>query len=210
MTEDNFKVEVVGDLTEDEAHKFVYGDGVGGGWAGIINDLSDSVQVPVGAEEQWPAIYERCGGNISRLRQFEFNAGLKKTWSEGLQTVVAGPLEEVNRGFSPSIYIVRGGEAPLWTGAQWKMVLEKIITAPHHAVLASEVKEALGNGDEKLGSKILLSMLKYNLLTLRPYSRLARDLPEEVYGEKKAPVVTLHSAAHEWCAKALLEDSRTC
>lgn len=61
MTEDKFKVQVLGDLTEEEAQRYFYGDGVVGGWPGIA--------VLTGADKLWPAIYERCGGNIGLLRQ---------------------------------------------------------------------------------------------------------------------------------------------
>lgn len=121
---------------------------------------------------------------------------------------MTGPLEAVVRGFKPEVYIVKGGEAPLWTDDQWKMVLEIITTAPHHAVLASKLEEELEKGSAMKGSKILLSMIKYNLLALRPQSALARDLPQEVYGsgKKKTPLVTLPLPAHVWAAKVVLED----
>lgn len=193
ISEDKLEVEVVGDLTEEEAHKFVYGDGVAGGWPGIIR-------------EQWPAIYERCGGNIGLLQQCVAGATRWGNWDAGLNAVVTGPLEAVSRGFKPKVYIVKGGEAPLWTKDQWKIVLERITRAPHHAVLASEIEEELGKGCDRGGDEILLSMVKYNLLALRPPSDLARDLPREVYGRNRAAVVTLPLPAHAWAAKVLLED----
>jgi hypothetical protein len=206
MTEDKFKVEVLGDLTEEEAQKFVYGDGVAGGWPGIINIRSGTRAAPNGANEQWPAIYERCGGNIGLLKQCVAEAQLIGNWDAALQGVVAGPRSEIVRGFEPEVYIVKGGEAPLWTAQQWKMVLERITTAPHHAVLVSEIKKELEKGSDKKGSEILLSMVKYNLLALRPWSVLARDLPQEVYGKKRTLVVTLPIPAHVWAAKDVLED----
>ncbi|KAG7674368.1 hypothetical protein KSW81_000028 [Nannochloris sp. 'desiccata'] len=163
MTEDKFRVEVLGDLTEEEAEKFMYGDGV---------------------------------------------CGRVACWGSALQAVVAGPVGAIIQGFEPEVYIAKGGEAPLWTDVQWRMVLERITTSPQHAVLASELKEELGKGSEKKGSEILLSMVKYNLLALRPPSTLARDLPQEVYGsgKKKTTVVTLPLPAHVWAAEVVLED----
>lgn len=35
-------------------------------------------------------------------------------------------------------------EPPLWTAPQWKMVLERITTTPHHAVLRRELEEVVG------------------------------------------------------------------
>ena len=48
-------------------------------------------------------------------------------------------------------------------------------------------------------------MVKYDFLTLRPYSTLARDLPEEVYGKEKTPVVTMPSGLYLCAAKRLLK-----
>jgi hypothetical protein len=141
-------------------------------------------------------------------------AQLIGNWNDALQGVVAGPRSGIVRGFEPEVYIVKGGEAPLWTAQQWKMVLERITTAPHHAVLVSEMKKELERSipwswpwsKRVTGSEILLSMFKYNLLALRPWSVLARDLPREVYGKKKTLVVTLPLPAHVWAAKDVLED----
>ena len=185
MTEDKFRVEVVGDLTEEEAEKFMYGDGVAGGWRGIVNDSFTTKEELVEAKNQWPEIYQRCGGNIGLLQQCVDARELKGTWASALKNVVVGPRRAVLRGFEPEIYIVKGGEAPLWTDVQWRMVLERITTAPHHAVLASEIEIELGEG----GEDVLLSMVKYNLLALRPPSTLARDLPQEVYGVGNDDVV---------------------
>ena len=59
----------------------------------------------------------------------------------------------------------------------------------------------LGKGDQERGKLILLSMVEYNLLALRPDSELARDLPEEVYGGDEDEVVTFISPAHAGSAK---------
>jgi hypothetical protein len=205
MTEDKFKVDVLGDLTEEEAQKFVYGDGVTGGWPGIINIRSGTKEVPDGANEQWPAIYERCGGNIGLLKQCVAEAQLFGNWDAALQGVVAGPRRQIVQGFKPEVYIVKGGDAPLWTAQQWKMVLERSTTAPHHAVLLDELENELEKGSDKKGSEILLSMVKYNLLALRPFTTLAHELPQEVYGDDEEDVVTLPIPAHVWAAKAMVK-----
>ena len=208
MTEDKFGVEVLGDLTKEEAEKFMYGDGVAGGWRGIVNDSFNMEEDLARAKDQWSEIYQRCGGNIGLLQQCVAEArDLKWNWDSALQKVVAGPLGAVIQGFEPEVYIQKGGEDPLWTDVQWKMVLERVTTAPHHAVLASELKKELEKGSEKRGSEILLSMVKYNLLALRPPSTLARDLPQEVYGNDGVieTVVTLPLPAHVWAAKAVLK-----
>ncbi|KAH7619809.1 hypothetical protein NADE_008093 [Nannochloris sp. 'desiccata'] len=207
MTEDKFEVEVLGDLTEEEAEKFMYGDGVAGGWRGIVNDSFKTKEDLANAKDQWSEMYQRCGGNIGLLKQCVAAArNLKGNWDSALQAVVAGPLGAVTRGFKPSVYIQKGGEDPLWTKGQWRMVLERITTAPQHAVLASEIEEELGES----GEDILLSMVKYNLLALRPPSTLARDLPQDVYenGGVIETVVTLPLPAHVWAAKALLKSMK--
>ncbi|KAG7673480.1 hypothetical protein KSW81_006689 [Nannochloris sp. 'desiccata'] len=208
MTEDKFRVKVLGDLTKEEAEKFMYGDGVAGGWRGIVNDSFKTKEDLANAKDQWSEIYQRCGGNIGLLKQCVAEArDLKGDWGSALQEVVAGPLGAVERGFKPEVYIQKGGEDPLWTDVQWKMVLERITTSPQHAVLASEIEEELGKGSEKKGSEILLSMVKYNLLALRPPSTLARDLPQEAYENDGVieTVVTLPLPDHVWAAKAVLK-----
>ncbi|KAG7674525.1 hypothetical protein KSW81_000175 [Nannochloris sp. 'desiccata'] len=190
-------------MTEDKFR----GDGVAGGWRGIANDSFKTKEDLANAKDQWSEIYQRCGGNIGLLKQCVAEArNLKGSWGSALQAVVAGPVGAVIQGFEPEVYIAKGGEAPLWTDAQWRMVLERITTSPQHAVLASEPKEELGKGSEKKGSEILLSMVKYNLLELRPPSTLARDLPQEVYDNDgvSETVVTLPLPAHVWAAKSVL------
>ncbi len=210
MTEDRFEVEVLGDLTEEEAYKFVFGDGDGvvGGWSGIINDVAPGTKAaPAGGREKWPEIYERCGGNIMLLIGCVLEAKLWGDWDVALDEVVSNIRSDIDRGFEPRVCIVKGGEAPLWTAKQWKMVLERITTAPHHAVPVSEIKKALaGKGSIGQGSEILSSMEKYDLLAVRPFSTLARDLPREVFGKRLDPVVTLPLPAHVWAAKDMLED----
>jgi hypothetical protein len=209
MTRDRFEVEVLGDLTEEQAYNFVFGDGdgVAGGWPGIINDVPPGTKAaPAGAKEKWPAIYERCGGNIMLLKGCVLEAKLWGNWDVALDEVVANLRSDIVLGFKPRVYIVKGGEAPLWTAQQWRMVLERITTAPHHAVPGSEIeKELAGKGSIGQGANILLSMEKYNLLALRP-STLTRDLPVKVYGDYVEDVVTLPLPAHVCAAKAMLED----
>jgi hypothetical protein len=71
---------------------------------------------------------------------------------------------------------------PAWTPAQYKTVLREIARADHHAVLAAQLRV-------KVGEAVLLSMVEYNLVALRPRSELARDLPLEVFGPKPGAAV---------------------
>ena len=220
MATNNFRIHVLGDLTEEEAREFVYGTAVGATidplsvappgvaapvvtWPGIINDPLEPIAVPGGAEEQWPAIYERCGGNIGMLKQCVGAARELGNWKDALSIVVANSRSAIEQGFNPKV-ISKRDELPDWFEDQWATVLEHLTTAPHHAVLRNELAKELGKGDKKRGDEIILSMVKYNLLALRPYSPLARDLPREVFGDEEEEVVTLPSAGHTWAAKRIL------
>ena len=217
MDGNNFRIHVLGDLTEEEAREFVYGTAVGATidplsvappgvaapvvtWPGIINDPLEPIAVPGGAEEQWPAIYERCGGNIGMLKQCVGAARELGNWKDALSIVVANSRSAIEQGFKPKV-IPQRDEPPDWAKDQWATAVERITTAPHHAVLRNKLAKELGKGDEQRGGEIIFSMVKYNLLALRPYSILARDLPREVYGVNQKEVVTLPSTGHTWAAK---------
>ena len=226
LAKNKFEVQVIGNLTEQEAKDFFLGtdtgdgtdsdagtdsvagigDGTGTGtkkpWPGIINiTSSERPAVPDGAQEQWPEIYKRCGGNLGLLVQCVAAARQTKNWEGALDRVVANSKVSIKRGFMPGAYLIRRNRPPLWTAEQWEMVLERITTATHHAVLREELAKDLGKGDIASGNKILLSMVEYNLLALRPYFSLARDLPKEVYGKKQEEVVTLVLPSDLWAAE---------
>ncbi|KAH7620546.1 putative ATP-binding protein [Nannochloris sp. 'desiccata'] len=203
LATNNFVIKVLGDLTEEEARGFFLGDGVKGTWAGIINVPSSPKPVPSGTEEHWPAIYERCGGNIGMLQQCVIEARAQGNWKDALDIVVANSRSAIEQGFKPKV-IPKRDELPDWFEDQWATVLQCLTTAPHHAVLRNELAKNLGKEDEERGDEIILSMVKYNLLALRPYSTLARDLPREVYGVDEEEVVTLPSPGHVWAAKRIL------
>jgi hypothetical protein len=205
---DNFEIEVLGVLREEEAREFVLGDGGKGGWAGIINEPSSLKPVPEGAEQNWPAIYARCGGNIGKLKHCVRAARSKGSWNSALDVVIAKPRLAIERGFDPERIPERDVDS-LWTGEQWETVLQEIVKAPYHAVLREELAKKLGKGDGKIGNTIIVSMVKHNLLALRPYSTLARDLPPEVHGDLKKVVVTLPNPGYAWAAKELLLERKS-
>ncbi|KAG7667442.1 hypothetical protein KSW81_004140 [Nannochloris sp. 'desiccata'] len=156
----NFRIHVLGDVTEEEAREFVYGTAVGATIDPLFVAAPD-VAAPV---VTWPGI-------------------------------INDPSEPIA---VPEI-IPKRDELPEWTEGQWATVLQRITTAPHHAVLRNELANGFGKKEMvKQAMKILLSMVKYNLLALRPYSTLARDLPLEVYGVDEEEVVTLPSPGHIW------------
>lgn len=194
-------------MTEKEAHEFFFGDGDKGTWAGIINNTSSLL--PSVSEVQWTEMYARCGGNIGMLKRCVDKAEDEGNWDDALKHIVQRPRSDIVNAFTPAAMPHRD-EPPLWTALQWERVLERITTAPHHAVLMNELMKVLGEGDDGQGKQILLSLVKYNLLALRPYSTLARDLPPEVFGDdRKKEVVTLQSAAHLWEAKEELLERKS-
>jgi hypothetical protein len=199
-------------LTEAEAQNFFFGDGDKGTWAGIIKVPSSETPVPSGAEEQWPAIYARCGGNIMLLKECVDAARDTGNWIDALDSVVVNPKSTIDNAFDPASRTVRDGKPPLWTEKQWQRVLELITTAPYSAVLKKELVKGLENSrvwwpwrSSISGEKILLSMVQYCLLAFRPYLTLARDLPREVHGDDLDDVVTLPLPVHVWAAKRLLK-----
>ncbi len=129
-------------------------------------------------------------------------------WDDALDIVVANSRSVIEQGFSPEI-IPKRDELPAWTEGQWATVLERLTTTPDHAVLRKELEKEVAKGDGKTGQQIILSMVKYNLLALRPYSTMARDLPREVYGVGQKEVVTLPSPGHVWTAKRELLERKS-
>ena len=80
-----------------------------------------------------------------------------------------------------------GSEARLWTSEDYQIAVGLIAdAAPYYAVpqlvMAAELQK-----DGRLlrrgvtGIKVLYSMIEYNVLSVRPYSGMARDIPREVF-----------------------------
>ena len=110
-----------------------------------------------------------------------------------VQSIMEAPATAVADGLDlTTMPIETWKSAPKWTPDQFRTVLRLIARAPHHAVLAGKVAAALGEH----GSEVLLSLVEHNLLALRPRSKLARDLPPEVYeGKRGGRVVMMPSPA---------------
>ena len=108
-----------------------------------------------------------------------------------------------------------GSEARLWTSEDYQIAVGLIAdAAPYYAVpqivMAAELekdgrlsKQGRGGVD---GLQVLLSMIEYNVLSVRPYSDMAKDIPREVFfrmvkrenGSRvvKDSVVVMPSPAH--------------
>ncbi len=107
----------------------------------------------------------------------------------------------------------------IWEQKHYKTVLRLIAAQPYHAVRQKDAEAALEKVDKKdvvqkvlnmvgiktenfTAAQVLLSMVEYNVVSLRPYSEMAKDLPrqavfKEVWGiEEEDSVVTMPSPAH--------------
>ena len=113
-----------------------------------------------------------------------------------------------------------GSEVRLWTSEDYQIVVGLIADAtPYYAVpqivVAAELekdgrlsKQGRGGVD---GLQVLLSMLYYKVLSVRPYSDMAKDIPREVFfrmvegengikEEQKDSVVMMPSPWHLFAA----------
>ena len=93
----------------------------------------------------------------------------------------------------------------IWERKHYKAVLRLIAANPYHAVRQDDVEAALekvGIDEHVTADEVLLSMVEFNVLSLRPYSKMAKDIPreaffKEVWGiEEEDIVVTMPSPAH--------------
>ena len=92
-----------------------------------------------------------------------------------------------------------------WKDAAWSMenfraVLRSIVSSPHAAVPVEQLAAVL----DKEGADKLASMNQKNLLVLRAYDPMARDIDSAAFGPKKK-VYTLPSAAHVLAARIELD-----
>jgi hypothetical protein len=118
------------------------------------------------------------------------------------------PKAEVNKAleFPELIRPPVGSDGPrIWERNHYKTVLRLIATNPYHAVCRKEVHAALekeGIPQNATAAQVLLSMVEFNVVSLRPYSDMAKDIPreaffKEVWGiEEEDSVVTMPSPAH--------------
>eukprot|EP00878_Enallax_costatus_P032368 GHUV01035569.1.p1 GENE.GHUV01035569.1~~GHUV01035569.1.p1 ORF type:complete len:337 (+),score=97.32 GHUV01035569.1:1382-2392(+) len=201
-----YEVFTVGDLSEDDIRGYVYGVKP---YPGMVNTTrwgkDKRFTLP---EDLWQAAYRRLGGNVgawririlAAARNFtpaseasesddkKLQANLKQAWQEALEEPWAEAIARIDKAFQPkALRLIR--HEPKWTAQQWSTVLRAIEEAPHHAVPVASLL-AKGVGDE-----VVESLLEYNFIALRNPSRLAQDLPAEVYGEEPRKVVTAVNAA---------------
>ncbi|KAG7672245.1 hypothetical protein NADE_000081 [Nannochloris sp. 'desiccata'] len=163
--------------------------------------------------EDWKKVWSVCGGNIQLLKVCVAYAMQSNSWDKGVREILSGPQMAVTKAleypelFDPPV----GSTGPrIWEGKHYKAVLRLIAASPYHAVRRKEVHAALENvgfPENVTAAKVLLSMVEFNVLSLRPYSEMAKDIPREAFftqvgrKEKQDNVVTMPSPAH--CAAVL-------
>ena len=118
------------------------------------------------------------------------------------------PKAEVNKAleFPELIRPPVGSDGPrIWERNHYKTVLRLIAANPYHAVRRDDAEAALekeGIPQNATAAQVLLSMVEFNVVSLRPYSDMAKDIPREAFfkkaggKEKEDSVVTMPSPAH--------------
>lgn len=106
-----------------------------------------------------------------------------------------------------------GAGPALWTADHYKAVVPLIVKSDYYAVPVQKAVAALNCLPVQVmpkgvsAHKILLSMVEWNVLNMRPYFELAKDIPKQAFcpeGEKPEAVpdyrlgrvITMPSAAH--------------
>ncbi|KAG7668342.1 hypothetical protein KSW81_002231 [Nannochloris sp. 'desiccata'] len=180
--------QVLGDLTSAEAFVYLCGGkvlnrwGTEEDWPGLIAQSAETLGLGV-TPEDWKKVWSVCGGNIHLLKVCVGYAKQCNSW------------EKV------------GSDGPrIWERKHYKAVLRLIAANPYHVVRQEDAEAAL----EKVGgipkkvtaAQVLLSMVEFNVLSLRPYSEMAEDIPREAFfkkvgrKEKQDNVVIMPSPAH--------------
>jgi hypothetical protein len=154
--------------------------------------------------DMWPRVYEICGGNIGLLERCAEHANDNGSWEKGLKEVSADLEDAVEGGLSPGGFSRTGGSRSpaAWTEEDYKTVLRKIAIAKEqkHAVSFKKLRD-------KVGVEALLSMVEWNLVSLRRKSTWAKDLPETVFIDlKDTKLVTMPSPAELYFVLKMYKD----
>ena len=141
-----------------------------------------------------------------------------------MELVGDASAKNVDDAWSYAETFAQGLEACLWTSEDYQIAVGLIAdAAPYYAVpqivMAAELQKdgrlaKRGRGDID-GLQVLYSMIEYNVLAVRPYSDMAKDIPREVFfrtvKRKKGPVekndsvVVMPSPAHLFAALQMLD-----
>ncbi|KAH7615674.1 hypothetical protein NADE_007528 [Nannochloris sp. 'desiccata'] len=203
--------QVLGDLTSAEAFVYLCGgkvlnrNGVVEAWPGLIAQSKETKKLGM-TPEDWKKVWSVCGGNIQLLKVCVGYAKQSKSWEEGVAKVLLKPSMAVTKALEYPELIdppVGSGGPRLWEAKHYKSVLRLIAASPYYAVRRKEVHAALKDIPENVtAAQVLLSMVEFNVLSLRPYTEMAKDIPREAFfkkvgrKEKQDNVVTMPSPAH--------------
>ncbi len=131
-----------------------------------------------------------------------------------------GPVSETNVdsawSYAETFPREPGLEASLWTSEDYQIAVSLIADAsPYYAVSKAVLAAELQKKERLLtrgvtGIQVLNSMIEYNVLYVRPYSVMAKDIPRGVFfrmverkkglKEAKDSVVMMPSPAHLFAA----------
>ncbi|KAG7667029.1 hypothetical protein KSW81_000773 [Nannochloris sp. 'desiccata'] len=156
--------------------------------------------------EDWKKVWSVCGGNIHLLKICVGYAKQSKSWEKGVVKTLLKPQMEVAEALERPETIdppVGSDGSRLWEAKHYKAVLRLIAANPYHAVRQKDAEAALKDvGENVTAAQVLLSMVGFNVLSLRPYTEMAKDIPREAFfkkgrrKEKQDNVVTMPSPAH--------------
>ncbi|KAG7673341.1 hypothetical protein KSW81_006555 [Nannochloris sp. 'desiccata'] len=211
------KVQVVGDLTSAEAFVYVCGGrvlnrkGFKEEWPGLMAQSKATKELGM-IPEDWKKVWSVCGGNMYLLLNCVADATQYNSWDKGVAETLSEPQEDVTTAldFPETIPPPTDSTGPrIWGTEHYKAVLRLIAANPYHAVRRKEVLAALrdiGIAENVTAADVLLSMVEFNVVSLRPYSIMAQDIPREAFFyeewgvEEKDSVVTMRSPAHPCCS----------
>ncbi|KAG7667052.1 hypothetical protein KSW81_000795 [Nannochloris sp. 'desiccata'] len=217
------KVDVLGDLTSAEAFVYVCGGkgrnkrGFEEDWPGLMSQSEQTLALGM-TPEDWKKVWSVCGGNMYLLQNCVTEATRSSSWDKGVAETLSEPQKDVATALERPRRIPppTDSSAPRsWESEHYKAVLRLIAANPYHAVRQEDAEAALrGVGIDKnvTADEVLLSMVEYNVVSLRPYSDMARDIPREAFFkmewgvEDEEDVVTMPSPAH--LAAALLLETK--
>ena len=115
----------------------------------------------------------------------------------GCNAVVQGAMADISKGLRPEIW-----KGAAWSAEDLRAVLRAIASSPHAAVPVEQLETVLGAG----GAAKLASMNQKDLLVLRAFDPLARDIDAAAFGPGlDGDVYTLPSAAHVVAARHELD-----
>ena len=136
----------------------------------------------------------------------------------GVAEILSEPQMDVNKALKRPESIPRPTDSSgprIWEAKHYKAVLRLIAVSPYHAVRQEDAEDALravGIPENATAAEVLLSMVEFNVLSLRPYSAMAQDIPKEAFFyeewgvQGKDSVMIMRSPAH--LASALILEKK--